>query len=68
MVESMVNSCLPEFSDFTRVFTPVRVLCNGPLVSEIGEYPTMPAEVQYMWRNVCLSFIISFTTHIQIFY
>ena len=28
----MVNSCLPEFSDFTRVFSPVKVLCNGPLV------------------------------------
>ena len=31
MVKSMVNSCLPEFSDFTRVFSPVKVLCNRPL-------------------------------------
>ena len=31
MVKSMVNSFLPEFSDFTRVFSPVKVLCNGPL-------------------------------------
>ena len=31
MVKSMVNSYLPEFSDFTRVFSPVKVLCNGPL-------------------------------------
>ena len=31
MVKSMVNSCLPEFSDFTRVFSPVKVVCNGPL-------------------------------------
>ena len=30
MVKSMVNSCLPEFSDFTRVFSPVKVLCNRP--------------------------------------
>ena len=29
MVKSMVNSCLPEFLDFTAVFTSVRVLCNG---------------------------------------
>ena len=29
MVKSMINSCLPEFSDFTRVFfSPVKVLCN----------------------------------------
>ena len=32
MVKSVVKSCLPEFSDFTRVFSPVKVLCNGPLV------------------------------------
>ena len=25
MVKSIVNSCLPEFSDFTRVFSPVKV-------------------------------------------
>ena len=31
MVKSMVKSCLPEFSDFTRVFSLVKVLCNGPL-------------------------------------
>ena len=28
MVKSLVNSYLPEFSDFTRVFSPVRVVCN----------------------------------------
>ena len=33
MVMSMVNSCLPEFSEFTRVFSPVKVLCNGPQIS-----------------------------------
>ena len=27
---SKVNSCLLEFSDFTRVFPPVKVLCNRP--------------------------------------
>ena len=32
MVKSMVKSCLPELSDFTRVFSPVRVLCNRPMV------------------------------------
>ena len=31
MVKSMVNSCYPEFSGFTRAFSPVKVLCNGPL-------------------------------------
>ena len=31
MVKSMVNSSFTGVSDFTRVFTPVRVLCNGPL-------------------------------------
>ena len=31
MVKSMVNSWLPEFSDFNRVFfSPVKVVCNGP--------------------------------------
>ena len=33
MVKSMVNSCLPEFSDLTRVFSPVKMLCNGPHLS-----------------------------------
>ena len=33
MVKSMINSCSPEFADFTRVFSPVKVLCNGPLMS-----------------------------------
>ena len=32
MVKSMVNSCLPEFSHFTRVSSPVKVLCNGPQI------------------------------------
>ena len=35
VVKSMVNSCFPEFSDFTRVFSPVKVLCNGPLVGVV---------------------------------
>ena len=30
MEKSMVKSCLQEFSDFTRVLSPVKVLCNGP--------------------------------------
>ena len=37
MIKSMINSCLPEFSDFTRVFSPVKVLCNGPLLEGNGE-------------------------------
>ena len=32
MVKSMVNLCLPEFSDFTRLFSLVKVLCNRPLL------------------------------------
>ena len=32
MAKSMVNSCLLEFLDFTRVFSLVKVLCNGPKV------------------------------------
>ena len=28
----MGNLCLPEVSDFPRVFSPVKFLCNGPLV------------------------------------
>ena len=33
MIMSMGNLCLPEFSDFTRVFSPVKVLGNGPQLS-----------------------------------
>ena len=40
MIKSMVNSCLPEFSDFTRVFSPVKVLCNGPQGWWEGEFPS----------------------------
>ena len=28
MLKSMAKLCLPEFSDFTRVFSLVKVLCN----------------------------------------
>ena len=44
MVKSMVNSCLPEFSDFTRVFffSPVKlkVLCNRPQKELSSNYKT----------------------------
>ena len=32
MVKSMVKLCLPKFSDFTRVFSPVKVSMNRPQV------------------------------------
>ena len=32
MARSVVKSCLPEFSDFTQVFSRVKVLCNRPQV------------------------------------
>ena len=35
MVKSVVNSFLPEFSDFTRVLSPVKDSRNGPLVSTV---------------------------------
>ena len=31
MIKSVVKLCLPKFSDFTRVFSLVKVLCNRPL-------------------------------------
>ena len=31
----MLNLCLREFSDFTGVFSPGKVLCNGPLAGNI---------------------------------
>ena len=52
MVKSVVNSCLPEFSDFTRVFSPVKVLCNGPLYSTCKMCHTIP--LKFLFRINCV--------------
>ena len=41
MVKSMVKLCLPEFSDFTRVFSAVTFVCNGPLIAGLYSYQVL---------------------------
>ena len=45
MVKSMVKLCLLEFSDFTWVFSVVKVLCNRPLVLHTQARYTL------IWQN-----------------